>query len=135
MAEAATPESRGSRPLGVIVPAYNEERTLERVLDRVLLQGCVGQVVVVDDASTDGTFAAASKFRDDPRVTVLRHARNQGKGTAIRTGLDAVTSPLVIIQDADMEYDPLDYVKLIGPIVEGRADVVYGVRGFSGQTA
>jgi glycosyltransferase involved in cell wall biosynthesis len=135
MPEAGLQELSGARPLGVIVPAYNEERTIQRVLDRVLLQPCVGQVVVVDDRSTDGTFAAASQFGDDPRVTVLRHARNQGKGVAIRTGLDAVTSPLVVIQDADMEYDPLDYSKLIGPILEGRADVVYGVRGFSGQTA
>ena len=135
MAEANANAPGGARPLGVIVPAYNEERTIGRVLDRVLLQSCVGQVVVVDDASTDGTFAAATEFQDDPRVTILRHPRNQGKGTAIRTGLDAVTSPLMIIQDADMEYDPLDYMKLIGPILEGRADVVYGVRGFSGQTA
>jgi len=135
MPEAPAPELGGAQPLGVIVPAFNEERTLERVLDRVLLQACVGQVVVVDDCSTDGTFAAATRFQDDPRVTVLQHARNEGKGAAIRTGLQALTTPLVIIQDADMEYDPLDYMKLIGPVLEGRADVVYGVRGFSGQTA
>jgi glycosyltransferase involved in cell wall biosynthesis len=135
MADAGAPEFSGPHPLGVLVPAYNEERTIERVLDRVLLQPCVGQVVVVDDCSTDGTFAAATRFEDDPRVTVLRHARNEGKGAAIRTGLEALTAPLVIIQDADMEYDPLDYMKLIGPVLEGRADVVYGVRGFSGQTA
>src|SRR5256885_15264193 len=135
MAEPGAPEFSGAQPLGVIVPAYNEERTLEQVLDRVLHQSCVGQVVVVDDCSTDGTLAAAMPFQDDPRVTVLRHARNQGKAAAVRTGLDVLTTPLVIIQDADMEYDPLDYPKLIGPVLEGRADVVYGVRGFSGQTA
>src|ERR1700682_4642242 len=112
MAEA--PGFDGARPLGVIVPAYNEERTIERVLDRVLLQPTVGQVVVVDDRSTDGTLKAASQFQDDPRVSVLQHGRNQGKGVPIRTGLDALTTPLVVIQDADMEYDPLDYPKLIG---------------------
>ncbi|TMD19143.1 MAG: glycosyltransferase family 2 protein [Chloroflexi bacterium] len=74
-------------------------------------------------------------FKDDPRVVLLRHDRNMGKGAAIRTGLGAVTAPVVVIQDADLEYDPVDYPKLIGPILEGRADVVYGVRGFAGQTA
>jgi dolichol-phosphate hexosyltransferase len=135
MPQARTPDLGGARLLGVIVPAYNEGRTIERVLDRVLLQPCVGQVVVVDDCSTDRTLAVASEFQPDPRVTVLRHARNEGKGAAIRTGLEALTTPLVVIQDADMEYDPLDYPKLIGPLLDGRADVVYGVRGFSGQTA
>jgi glycosyltransferase involved in cell wall biosynthesis len=135
MGQGGAGEPHTAPPLGVLVPAYNEQRTIERVLDRVLLQPCVGQVVVVDDCSSDNTFGALSGFLDDPRVAVRRHSKNQGKGAAIRTGLDVLTTPLVIIQDADMEYDPLDYAKLIGPILEGRADVVYGVRGFSGQTA
>ena len=121
--------------LGVIVPAYNEERTVERVVRRVLEESCVQQVVVVDDCSTDGTLAAAQRCVSDPRVTVKHHQVNQGKGSAIRTGLEAITAPLVIIQDADMEYDPVDYQKLISPILRGRADVVYGVRGFAGQSA
>ena len=120
--------------LGVIVPAFNEERTVERVLRRVLREACVAQVVVVDDCSTDKTFDAARQV-DDPRVTVLRHEVNRGKGAAVRTGLDAITAPLVIIQDADLEYDPSDYPKLISPILRGRADVVYGIRGFAGQSA
>jgi glycosyltransferase involved in cell wall biosynthesis len=95
----------------------------------------VQQVVIVDDCSTDGTLAAARRCASDPRVTVKSHPANQGKGAAIRTGLDAVTAPLAIIQDADLEYDPADYGKLISPILRGRADVVYGIRGFAGHSA
>ncbi len=117
------------------MPAYNEERTIERVIRRVLEESCVQQVVVVDDCSTDGTLAAINRCAGDPRVTVKHHAANQGKGSAIRTGLEAIAAPLVIIQDADLEYDPADYEHLISPILRGRADVVYGVRGFAGQSA
>jgi len=119
----------------VIIPAFNEGATIARVLRRVLLQDCVQQVVFVDDCSTDATLSQATTFANDRRLTLLRHTVNKGKGAAIRTGLEAVTAPIVVIQDADLEYDPIDYEKLIGPIVDGRADVVYGVRGFAGQTA
>jgi dolichol-phosphate hexosyltransferase len=132
--DAQSPE-RAAPTLGVIIPAYNEAATIGQMLGRVLYQPCVQQVVVVDDCSTDETFRAAEAYADDPRVVLKRHAANAGKGAAIRTGLAAITAPIVIIQDADLEYDPVDYGKLIGPIVEGRADVVYGVRGFAGQTA
>jgi glycosyltransferase involved in cell wall biosynthesis len=121
--------------LGVIVPAFNEERSIEQVLRRVLHEPWVQQVVVVDDGSTDGTLDAARRFSTDPRVTVKHHQSNQGKGAAIRTGLAAITAPLVVIQDADLEYDPADYQKLISPILRGRADVVYGTRGFAGHSA
>ncbi|HEX9098659.1 MAG TPA: glycosyltransferase family 2 protein [Candidatus Dormibacteraeota bacterium] len=121
--------------LGVIIPAYNEERSLELVVRRVLQESSVQQVVIVDDCSTDGTLSAARRCAGDSRVTVKTHATNQGKGAAIRTGLAAITSPLVIIQDADLEYDPADYSKLISPILRGRADVVYGIRGFAGHSA
>jgi glycosyltransferase involved in cell wall biosynthesis len=121
--------------LGVIIPAYNEEHSLELVVRRVLEQPTVQQVVIVDDCSTDGTLAAARRCASDPRVTVKSHPANRGKGAAIRTGLDAVTAPLAIIQDADLEYDPADYGKLISPILRGRADVVYGIRGFAGHSA
>jgi glycosyltransferase involved in cell wall biosynthesis len=121
--------------LGVIIPAYNEERSLELVVRRVLQESSVQQVVIVDDCSTDGTLAAARRSAGDSRVTVKTHATNQGKGAAIRTGLAAINAPLVIIQDADLEYDPADYGKLISPILRGRADVVYGIRGFAGHSA
>jgi len=121
--------------LGVIVPAYNEERSVEQVVRRVLNEPCVQQVVVVDDCSADGTLAAARRFASDPRVVVKHHEANRGKGAAIRTGLEAITAPLVIIQDADLEYDPSDYHKLISPILRGRADVVFGTRGFAGHSA
>ena len=121
--------------LGVIVPAFNEEATIEQVLRRVLLQECVQQVVVVDDCSTDRTWEAAQPFDRDPRVTLMRHTANRGKGEAIRTGLAQISAPIVIIQDADLEYDPAEYPKIVSPILEGRADVVYGVRGFLSHTA
>lgn len=121
--------------LGVIVPAYNEERSVAEVIRRVLREPSVQQVVVVDDCSSDGTLAAAQRSTSDPRVMVKHHEANKGKGAAIRTGLEAITAPLVLIQDADMEYDPADYEKLISPILRGRADVVYGIRGFAGQSA
>jgi glycosyltransferase involved in cell wall biosynthesis len=121
--------------LGVIMPAFNEELSIEQVLHRVLQEPWVKQVVVVDDCSTDGTLAAAQRCATDPRVTVKHHDTNRGKGAAIRTGLEAITAPLVLIQDADLEYDPADYQKLIAPIQRGRADVVYGTRGFAGHSA
>jgi glycosyltransferase involved in cell wall biosynthesis len=117
------------------MPAYNEERSVETVIRRVLREPSVQQVVVVDDCSSDGTLAAAQRCTADPRVTVKHHEVNLGKGAAIRTGLDAITATLVVIQDADLEYDPADYDKLISPILRGRADVVYGIRGFAGQSA
>jgi dolichol-phosphate hexosyltransferase len=129
------PLSAAQAQLGVIIPAFNEERTLAGVLRRVLVQPCVQQLVVVDDCSTDGTFEVARSFAKDSRLVLRRHPVNRGKGAAIRTALDAVTAPLVIIQDADMEYDPADYGKLLAPILAGRADVVYGVRGFASHTA
>ena len=121
--------------LAVIVPAFNEAPTLGQVIRRVLLQPCVQQLVVVDDGSTDATFEVAEGFVGDPRVSLHRHPSNRGKGAAIRTAVDAVTAPLVIIQDADLEYDPLEYQIMISPLLQGRADVVYGVRGFAGQSA
>jgi glycosyltransferase involved in cell wall biosynthesis len=104
---------REQRVLGVIIPAYNEESSVEQVIRRVLREPSVQQVVVVGDCSSDGTLAAARRCTSDPRVTVKHHDANQGKGAAIRTGLQAINAPLVLIQDADLEYDPADYEKLI----------------------
>lgn len=125
-----------NRILSVMIPAYNEERTLEVILKHVLERPEVGEVVAVDDGSTDGTWAILSRCAEsDPRVRPFRLEHNQGKGAALRRAIAEVRMPFALVQDADLEYDPRDYPTLLQPLVEGRADVVYGVRGFAGQTA
>ncbi|HUQ72616.1 MAG TPA: glycosyltransferase family 2 protein, partial [Planctomycetaceae bacterium] len=114
--------------LSVIVPAYNEERTIDEILRRILAVPLVSQVIVVDDASSDGTAGCLDVWRAHPLMTVVTHPRNRGKGAAIRTGLVAATAEYVIIQDADLEYDPEDYPALMDPLLNQRADVVYGTR-------
>ncbi len=121
--------------LGVIIPACNEAATIGPLLQSVLSRPCVRQVIVVDDGSLDGTSGAARRATADPRLLILRHPMRQGKGAAVRTALASVEAPIVVIQDADLEYDPADYPRLIGPIIAGRADAVYGVRGLNGYTA
>jgi glycosyltransferase involved in cell wall biosynthesis len=124
--------------LSVVIPVYNERRYFERILDRVegarLPEGVERQIVCVDDCSTDGT---TDLLRDlaakRAHLRVLFHERNQGKGAAIRTGFAAATGDVVLIQDADLEYDPAEYPRLLAPILDGRADVVYGSR-FIGET-
>lgn len=117
--------------LSVIVPAYNESATIRALLERVMAVELPKEVIVVDDGSTDGTAAIAAAFAPQG-VRVLKHDRNRGKGAAIRTGLAAATGDVVIVQDADLEYDPNDYHALLKPIADGRADVVYGNRWHSG---
>ena len=115
------------------MPVFNEAATLDEILRRVLAQSCVQEVVVVDDASTDGTseILAAWPARD-ARLRVLSHPINRGKGAAIRTGMAQMSAPVVIIQDADLEYDPSDYGRLLDPVRRGEAEVVYGSR-FAGK--
>jgi hypothetical protein len=117
--------------LSVVIPAYNESATIEEVIRRVLAQPATREVVVVDDASTDGTRDRLAR-QADPRVRVLYQPFNLGKGAALRRGFEAVTSDFVIVQDADLEYDPQDYPALLGPLLDGRADVVFGSRFISG---
>ena len=124
--------------LSVVIPVYNERNFLERVLDRVeavrLPDGVERQIVCVDDFSTDGTrdlLADLASKRSHLRV--LYHDKNQGKGAAIRTGLTQATGDILLIQDADLEYDPAEYPRLLTPILDGRADVVFGSR-FIGET-
>jgi glycosyltransferase involved in cell wall biosynthesis len=125
-----------NRTLSVMIPAFNEERTLELILSRVLERPEVGEVVAIDDGSTDATWTILSRFAErDPRVRAFRQDRNQGKGAALRRAITEVRMPFAVVQDADLEYDPRDYPTLLRPLVEGRADVVFGVRGFAGQTA
>src|SRR5207249_300095 len=113
----------GVAKLSVIVPAHNERDTIVEALRRVKAAPGEKEILVVDDASTDGTFEVLDA---DPEIRLFRHAKNQGKGAAIRTALAAVTGDVVIIQDADLEYDPQDYPLLVDPIRRGEARVVYG---------
>jgi len=119
--------------LGVIVPAYNEVRTIREILNRVY-QALDGkftdlQVIVVDDASTDGTSEELAKIvEENPRIELHTHEKNRGKGAAIRTALEHLHTDLVIIQDADLEYDPNDIPSLVEPLLAGEADIIFGSR-------
>ena len=114
------------------MPCYNEVVTIETCLAAVLEQSIVGEVIIVDDGSTDGTREIIAGLSDE-RVRVLLQPYNQGKGAALRTGFAAATLPYVIVQDADLEYDPTEFPKVIGPLVAGDADVVYGSRFVGGE--
>ena len=113
--------------LAVVIPAYNEEKTIATVLQQVDALSCVREIIVVDDASTDQTAKIVEGFVSE-KLRLFRQQTNQGKTAAIRRGLAEVTSPLCIIQDADLEYDPREIPAVIEPIVSGKADVVYGSR-------
>jgi glycosyltransferase involved in cell wall biosynthesis len=115
--------------LSVVMPVYNEAATVAEMVQVVLMQRPVQQLVVVDDASTDGTWEKLQSVANgDPRVKLVRHAQNQGKGAALRTGFAQATAFVVMVQDADLEYDPQEYHRLLIPILTGKADVVFGSR-------
>lgn len=119
--------------LSIIIPCYNEEKLISTVLQKVLhvklLNDIEKEIIVVDDASTDGTYSILETFQQNYSSFILcRHPQNKGKGAAIRTALEKISGTLVIIQDADFEYDPREYNRLLQPIIEGYADVVYGSR-------
>jgi glycosyltransferase involved in cell wall biosynthesis len=118
--------------LSVVMPCFNERATIEEIAARVLASPFTAELLIVDDGSIDGTAEALAKL-DDPRVRVLTHERNRGKGAALRTGFAAVTSDFVIVQDADLEYDPDDYGVMLGPLLAHKADVVYGSRFQGGE--
>jgi glycosyltransferase involved in cell wall biosynthesis len=113
--------------LSVVMPCFNELGTIDEVVAQVLASPFTAELIVVDDGSTDGTRERLAAI-DDPRVRVLLQARNQGKGAALRRGFADATAPYVIVQDADLEYDPSEYGDLLAPLLDGRADVVYGSR-------
>ena len=115
------------RVLAVVIPAYNEQGTIEELLRRVDKLSCVREIIVVDDGSTDGTAAIVEAF-DSPRVRLLRQDSNRGKTAAVARGVQEINSDIVIIQDADLEYDPSEIPFVIAPILSGEADVVYGSR-------
>jgi glycosyltransferase involved in cell wall biosynthesis len=115
--------------LSVVMPVYNEAATVTDVIKTVLAQRPVQQLVIVDDCSTDGTWGKLQPLaQNEPRIKLVRHEVNQGKGAALRTGIAHGTAPIVIIQDADLEYDPAEYHRLLIPILSGKADVVFGSR-------
>jgi glycosyltransferase involved in cell wall biosynthesis len=114
--------------LSIVIPVYNEERWLAEVVRRVRAVDIPKEIILVDDCSTDGTRGVLRRLEDDPDVRVIYQPRNRGKGAALRQGFRHATGDVVIVQDADLEYDPAEYPRLIQPIVEGRADVVYGSR-------
>lgn len=118
--------------LSVIVPCYNEERTIATLVELVLKSPVVVEVIVVDDGSTDGSPAVLAGLSDQ-RLKVIVHERNQGKGAALRTGFAHATAQYVVVQDADLEYDPTEYPLLLEPLLDDRADVVFGSRFLSGR--
>jgi len=121
--------------VSVVMPVYNEKNYIDEIIRRTLAAPVEKEIIVVDDFSTDGTRARLEEIaRTNPGVHVLFHEKNRGKGAALRTGFAAATGDVVIIQDADLEYDPAEYPKLIAPIAAGRADVVYGSRFAGGES-
>jgi glycosyltransferase involved in cell wall biosynthesis len=115
--------------ISLVIPAFNEAQTIEALLRRVTELGLDAEMIVVDDGSTDETVAILERLDGDmPGLRVMRQARNLGKGAAVRVGIAASTSEIVLIQDADLEYDPADIPRLVAPLRDGRADVVYGTR-------
>ena len=130
--------SEGTCPapcVSVVMPAYNEAATVQQVVALVLKQPCVRELIVVDDCSSDGSWEKLQQLAaSETRISIHHHDVNQGKGAALRTGIAKATAPIVLIQDADLEYDPQEYERLIEPIAAGKADVVFGSR-FAGAGA
>ncbi len=119
--------------LSVVMPVFNEVRTIEEIVARVQSAAFEKEIVIIDDCSTDGTVDLLRKIADQSEnIKVFYHDRNRGKGAALRTGFAEVRGDIVIIQDADLEYDPREYPKILEPILDGRADVVYGSRFLGG---
>ena len=120
--------------LSIVIPVYNERETIHEIIRQVRAVAIPKQIILVDDCSQDGTRDVLLRLQtDQPDLTVVFHDRNQGKGAALRTGFKHAAGQIVIVQDADLEYDPSEYLRLIQPIIEGKADVVYGSR-FIGET-
>lgn len=112
--------------ISIIIPVFNEEQTIAEIIRQVqAVKGLKKEIIVVDDCSTDGTIKVIKDIKD---ITVIRHEKNQGKGAAIRTGILRASGDFVMVQDADLEYDPQDIPSMIKPIVQGKAEVVYGSR-------
>lgn len=119
--------------LSVVMPVYNEKETIHEIIQRVRDNPIPKEIIIVDDFSRDGTRDELVQYENDPYTKVIYHEKNQGKGGALKTGFAETSGDIVLIQDADLEYDPSEYARLIQPIIEGNADVVYGSR-FIGNT-
>ena len=135
MIDPQAADNNGTPPeacLSVVMPCYNELATIREVVALVMASPYVGELIIVDDGSTDGTRDVLAEF-DDPRIHVRLQDRNQGKGAALRRGFAEATQPFVIVQDADLEYDPEDYGDLLEPLLADKADVVYGSRFLGGR--
>jgi dolichol-phosphate mannosyltransferase len=117
--------------LSILIPTYNEAKTLPILLDRVLSVPVEKELVIVDDGSTDETGRILEGYQSVENILIIRHDRNLGKGSAVRTAIPHITGEIAVIQDADLEYDPMDFPRLMEPIQRGEARVVYGVRKFS----
>ena len=120
--------------LSIVIPTYNEASTIETIVERVRAAPYEKEIIIVDDGSTDGTREKLERLEEAEDIRVVRHARNQGKGAALRSGIPLARQDIVLVQDADLEYDPRDYAQLVEPILEGRADVVYGSRFVGGHS-
>jgi len=119
--------------LSVVIPVYNERGTIEEILARVLAEDLAKEIIIVDDGSVDGTRELLQELIPHHKnIHLILHEKNQGKGAAVRSGIEAAHGDLILIQDADLEYDPRDYPALLAPIEEGKADVVYGSRFLGG---
>jgi glycosyltransferase involved in cell wall biosynthesis len=133
MAEEHTLET-----LSIVIPVFNEVNSMKEVIERVrevhLPQIASREIVIVDDSSTDGTRDVLATYKDQNDFKIVFHDRNRGKGAALRTGIAETTGSIVIIQDADLEYDPQEYPKLLAPLLAGKADVVYGSRFAGGES-
>jgi glycosyltransferase involved in cell wall biosynthesis len=124
--------------LSIIIPVYNEKKTLKALVEKVQSLDLSSlnldrELVVVDDCSQDGTLVVAQRLADEGKIRLIRHQQNQGKGAALQTGFQNARGDILLIQDADLEYNPEEYPKLLKPILDGKADVVYGSRFMGGE--
>jgi glycosyltransferase involved in cell wall biosynthesis len=124
--------------LSVIIPVYNEERSVAKLINTVLAVdlselGLEKELIIINDASTDKTLESLAVFSGHPQIKIISHPRNKGKGGALQTGFSAAGGDISIVQDADLEYDPAEYIKILKPIVDGKADVVFGSRFAGGE--